>query len=95
MMADHLETEVLDHATRISAQELARILNVDVTWIETLHAHGVINENLSYSVMTMTRLRKARRLELDFNLNTEALAVVLDLLDHIDHLQSQLAQHRA
>ena len=94
MMADHLDTEVLDHATRMSVQELARILNVDVTWIETLHAHGAINENLSYSVMTMTRLRKARRLELDLNLNTEALAVVLDLLDHIDRLQTQLVRNR-
>ena len=93
MMADSMETDVLDHSTRISAQELARILNVDIAWIETLHAHGVINENLSYSVMTMTRLRKARRLELDLDLNTEALAVVLDLLDHIDQLQTQLVRH--
>ena len=94
MMADHIEAELLDHSTRMSAQELARVLNVDITWIETLYAHGAINENLSYSVMTMTRLRKARRLELDINLNTEALAVVLDLLDHIDHLQTQLVRHR-
>ncbi len=93
-MADDIETEVLDQATRMSASDLARVLNVDISWIETLHAQGVINEHMSYSVVTMTRLRKARRLEVDLGLNAEALAVVLDLLDQIDHLQGQLNSHR-
>jgi MerR HTH family regulatory protein len=73
--------ELLDETTKLSAQDLARVLNVDITW-----SH--------YTVLTLTRLRKARRLEVDLGLNTESLAVVLDLLDQIDHLHGELARHR-
>lgn len=91
-MAD--DFDFLDETTKLTVQDLARVLNVDVTWIETLHAHGAITETSTYTVMTMTRLRKARRLEVDLGLNTESLTVVLDLLDQIDHLQGELARHR-
>ncbi len=91
-MAD--DFDLLDETTKLTVQDLARVLNVDVTWIETLHAHGAITETSTYTVMTMTRLRKARRLEVDLGLNTESLTVVLDLLDQIDHLQGELARHR-
>jgi chaperone modulatory protein CbpM len=86
--------ELLDETTKLSAQDLARVLNVDITWIEALHAHGAITETSQYTVLTLTRLRKARRLEVDLGLNTESLAVVLDLLDQIDHLHGELARHR-
>ncbi len=88
------EFELLDETTKLTVQDLARVLNVDVTWIETLHAHGAITETSTYTVMTMTRLRKARRLEVDLGLNTESLTVVLDLLDQIDYLRGELARHR-
>ena len=93
-MANDFETEVMNDATQLSAQDLARVLGVDITWIETLHAHGAITESTHYTVVTMTRLRKARRLEVDLGLNTESLAVVLELLDQIDQLQNELARHR-
>jgi chaperone modulatory protein CbpM len=86
--------ELLDETTKLSAQDLARVLNVDITWIETLHAHGAISETSHYTVFTLMRLRKARRLEMDLGLNTESLAVVLDLLDQIDQLNGELARHR-
>jgi MerR HTH family regulatory protein len=91
-MAD--DFELLDETTLLSAQDLARVLNVDITWIDTLHAHGAITETSQYTVLTLTRLRKARRLEVDLGLNTESLAVVLDLLDQIDHLHGELARQR-
>ena len=91
-MAD--DFEILDDATPLSLADLARVIGVDITWIKTLHAHGAIAETSHYTVMTMTRLRKARRLEVDLGLNTESLAVVLDLLDQIDQLQGELARHR-
>ena len=93
-MADDFETDVLDHTTKLSMADLARVVGVDITWIETLHAHGAISVQAGYTVLTMTRLRKARRLEMDLGLNTESLAVVLDLLDQIDQLQGELARHR-
>ncbi len=92
-MAKEFEADVLDHTSRLSVEDLARVLNVDISWIETLHAHGAIAETRGYTVMTMTRLRKARRLEMDLGLNTESLALVLDLLDQIEQLQGELARH--
>jgi chaperone modulatory protein CbpM len=88
------EGDVLDANTLLSLEELAHACNVDITWIESLHAQGVISESDGYTVLTMTRLRKARRLEVDLGLNTEGLAVVLDLLDQIDQLHSELARHK-
>jgi chaperone modulatory protein CbpM len=92
-MAD--EFELLDETTRLSAQDLARVIGVDITWIETLYSHGAISETGHYTVLTMARLRKARRLEVDLGLNTESLAVVLDLLDQIDQLHGELARHKS
>jgi MerR HTH family regulatory protein len=85
--------ELMDETTLMSVDDLARVLGVDTTWIETLHAHGAISETGHYTVLTMTRLRKARRLEMDLGLNMESLAVVLDLLDQIDQLHGELARH--
>ncbi len=90
-MAD--EFELMDETIQLTVEDLARALNVDIAWIETLHAHGAIAETTHYTVLTMTRLRKARRLEVDLELNTESLAVVLDLLDQIDELRGAIARH--
>ena len=43
-MADDFETDLLDHTTKLSMADLARVVGVDITWIETLHAHGAISE---------------------------------------------------
>jgi chaperone modulatory protein CbpM len=93
-MTDEFEGDILDEGTILSVEDLARACNVEITWIETLHAQGVITESGGYTVLTLTRLRKARRLEMDLGLNTESLAVVLDLLDQIDQLHSELARHK-
>jgi chaperone modulatory protein CbpM len=93
-MTDDFEGDLLDANTLLSLEELCRALNVDITWIETLHAHGAITETSQYTVLTLTRLRKARRLEMDLGLNTESLAVVLDLLDQIEQLSTELAHHK-
>jgi chaperone modulatory protein CbpM len=93
-MTDEFEGDILDEGTILSVEDLARACNVEITWIETLHAQGVITESGGYTVLTLTRLRKARRLEVDLGLNTESLAVVLDLLDQIERLQGELERHR-
>jgi chaperone modulatory protein CbpM len=93
-MTNEFEGDILDEGTILSVEDLARACNVEITWIETLHAQGVITESGGYTVLTLTRLRKARRLEVDLGLNTESLAVVLDLLDRIERLQGELERHR-
>lgn len=83
--------ELLDDDTLLTVQELARACAVEAEWVDRLVAHGVIapsrGEEAVYSAMCIGRLRKARRLERDFDLNAPGLALVLELLDEIERLR--------
>lgn len=87
------ETELLDDETLLSLADLARASACELEWVEQLIGHGVIapvgRGEPVYSAISITRLRKAKRLERDFELNTPALALVLDLLDEIDRLRTR------
>jgi chaperone modulatory protein CbpM len=85
------DVEVLGADTPLTIGELCRLCNVEITWIETLQAHGALAAG--FTTTTMIRVRKARRLEQDLNLDTPSLALVLDLLDQIDSLEGELARH--
>ena len=84
--------EVLDEQLLLSTMELARACDADEEWVRELAAQGVIapvgREATYYSALTVVRLRKARRLERDFDLNASGLALVLELLDEIERLRS-------
>jgi chaperone modulatory protein CbpM len=86
------EIEVLGTDTALTIEELCQLCDVDVSWVETLQAHGALTSG--YTTTTMIRVRKARRLEQDLGLDAPSLALVLDLLDQIDTLERQLARHR-
>jgi chaperone modulatory protein CbpM len=81
--------ELLDEDALLPLQELARACAVEAEWVEQLAAHGVISpaRGNRYPAISISRLRKARRLERDFDLNTPALALVLELLDEIERLR--------
>lgn len=86
------EFEILDEQTLLTVVELARACNADEAWVEELASHGVIEpvspQAVRYSAVSVVRLRKARRLERDFDLNSSGIALVLDLLDEIERLRS-------
>ncbi len=88
--------ELLDASELVSVEDLCKACGVDAVWVEELVAHGVISpvDGPSYSALTILRVRKARRLEADFSLNTPGVALALDLLDEIDRLRGQLAKAR-
>lgn len=88
------DVELLDLSSLVSLEELTRSCGVEVAWVEEMVAHGVIApvEGEHYTVLAMTRIRKARRLEQDFALNAPGVALALDLLDEIEHLRARLAR---
>ena len=87
---NEIEPDILDANTPLTIEELCQLCEVDITWIESLQAHGAFSSG--YTATTMIRVRKARRLEQDLGLNVPSLALVLDLLDQIDALQGELAR---
>ena len=96
MAREKLEVEVLDDAVLLPLDDLARICGVETSWVEQLVAHGVVAmhdpREAAFSVVAISRLRKARRLEQTFDLPPQGLALVMELLDELDRLKA-LAPH--
>lgn len=89
-----ISSEILDDADDVSIEELIKLVQVDETWIGEMIEQGVIEPNPSrtthFSAVTITTVRRARRLERDFNLNPSGVALALELLDEIERLRAQL-----
>lgn len=96
MARDEFETELLDDSVLLPLAELARICGVETHWVEQLVAHGVVTaerpHEAVFSVVSISRLRKARRLEQTFELPPQGLALVMDLLDELDRLRAVASQ---
>ena len=86
--------DVLDASTFMTIEELCRACGVDIGWVEEMAAHGVVApaEGARYTALSITRIRKARRLEQDFSLNAPGVALALDLLDEIERLRARWAR---
>lgn len=93
-----VHAELVDTATLCTIEELCLACSVDANWIAELIEHGVIEPigevgaDLRFTSLSIVRIAKAKRLQRDLNLNPPGLAVVLDLLDGIDDLRTQLAK---
>jgi len=62
---------------------------VEVGLIEPVS--GAAAREWRFAGMTLARLHRARRLQHDFALEPDALALVLDLLEEIDRLRAHIA----
>jgi chaperone modulatory protein CbpM len=74
---------------KLTVTELCRACNVDEHWVLELQSHGVLPAETSHASTSIARVRRARRLVHDFDLDVAALALVMDLLDEIERLQSR------
>lgn len=89
------DLELIDAESLVSLAELCRCCGVESAWVAELEAHGIVAPaagSAAYPGLAILRLRKARRLQKDFNLNAPGLALALDLLDEIDRLRARLAR---
>jgi chaperone modulatory protein CbpM len=95
-----IRAELVDAATLCTVDELCIACNVDSNWIAELVEHGVIEpigrnkSHWRFTSLTIVRVAKAKRLERDLNLNLPGVAIVLDLLEEIDDLRTQLGEIR-
>jgi chaperone modulatory protein CbpM len=89
------DPEVLDETAELSLTELCEICRVERVWVEELLAHGTITlRDEKLPATSILRVRKALRLERDLDLNMPGMALALDLLDEIERLRAELAQHQ-
>lgn len=91
-MTNQHDIDVLDAATLVELEELCRACGVESGWVSEMVAHGVVEPqpDMRFTAVTITRLRRARRLERDFSLNAAGVALALDLLDEIERLRARL-----
>lgn len=87
----------MSQLTLYSVQDIATRVGVDVTLVERLVQLGVItvhpNSGQAFSCEVTIRVSKFVRLQRDLGLNHEGAALVIDLLDRIDHLESRLRHY--
>jgi chaperone modulatory protein CbpM len=80
----------------LSLAELAEISHLPPAVLEELMDYGAIEPmgaatgELRFGAAALRAARIASRLRADFELETQALAVVLGLLDRVDELRAQL-----
>jgi chaperone modulatory protein CbpM len=93
-MAQEPHFEMLDDAELLTREELAHLCRVDISWIDEMIAQGVIapaqQTTMHFSAVTIATVKKARRLEQDFELNLAGVALALDLLDEIERLRTEV-----
>ena len=81
----------LANATGVPAETLVEYVEVGI--IEPASGHSV--RDWRFEGSTIVRLQRARRLQHDFLLEPEPLALVLDLLEEIDDLRARLRRLQA
>ena len=84
--------------TFYSVQDIANRTGVDVTFVEQLIQLGVIHVHpgspgRSFACEVTLRVGKLVRLQRDLGLNPEGAALVIELLDRIDQLESRLRHY--
>ena len=86
---------------RVSLESLASAAQVHPRLVERYVDYGLLDPLPGkepvpwFDPAAVRRLQKIRRLRADLGINLAGIAVVLDLLDHIEQLQRELARYRS
>lgn len=91
--------EILDQEILFNLQELCQRSDLHAEFVVKLVSYGVITpleesravQDWLFDASSLMRLRKARRLQNDLDLNVPGLAVSLELLDDVEHLRREVA----
>ena len=90
---------VIDEQTQLSLNELCKACSHSAEWVIELVEEGVLEPlgdqqtEWHFNEKSLIRVRSAMRLQRDLGLNLAGIALVLELLDEIEMLKSQLTQH--
>ncbi|MEQ1805762.1 MAG: chaperone modulator CbpM [Burkholderiaceae bacterium] len=94
-----VQAVLVEEEVQFTLDELCRLCGADSDQLVALVQEGVLPtsgdrpEVWRFGGSSLPRARAATRLTRDLELNAAAAALVLDLLDEIDALRSQLRRH--
>ncbi|MBQ0720380.1 MAG: MerR family transcriptional regulator [Gammaproteobacteria bacterium] len=100
-MTDNKEYEtlvgvIIDADSRLTLAQLCRLCAVHADYVIELVDEGLIQpygEEMTqwhFTGLSIQRTRKARRLQTDLGINLAGVAVILQLLDEVDHLRLRI-----
>lgn len=88
--------EVIDEQTVFSMADLCRSCSVEAEFIEAMVEQGIIEPSGSrathwcFTASSLRRTRVTLHLQKDLGVNLAGAALALDLLDHIEQIESRL-----
>jgi chaperone modulatory protein CbpM len=91
-----ITAELLDEDVMFDLPELCQVCGIHAEFIIELIEYGVVEPKGEtpiewvFDVNALKRSTSALRLSRDFNLNAQALALILDLLDEIKQLREEV-----
>ena len=97
---DPLSGEIVEQYTILSIDDLCRLCAVERTYIVELVDEGVLSvmqaeaAEWRFAGAALRRARLALRLQRDLELNLAGVALVLQLLEELDHLRRERAVGR-
>lgn len=91
----------MDAGATLSLVELSTVSAISTTDIEELMGYGALqplnpdHTALQFSGLCVVPLRKAEKLRRDYDLDLFTVVIMMDFLQHIDRLESQLTSLQA
>jgi chaperone modulatory protein CbpM len=89
---------LVDQDAPVTIDELARFCEQQTEWVVTLVNQGVLPpaqgqypEQWVFTSVSVTRARHVARLQRDFEVNLDAAALMVDLMEEVRHLRSRLS----
>ena len=99
--AEPLAGAIVDESVEVTLEQITAYCAVDRTQIHALVAEGILvphdrNQNdLRFGGDVMHRAARALRLQRELDVNTHAVAVIIDLLDQIEVLRGRINRQPA
>ncbi len=96
MTQDDIVTGVLLDEVALSLEELAQACAVEPQWIVERIEAGILGDgsiqvtSYRFTSKDLTRTRRMRQLERDFDAVPELAALVADLIEEVDHLKGRI-----
>lgn len=93
--------QLVDQEAPVTLEELARFCEQQTDWVQSLIDQGVVTAlrgqvagQWVFTSVSVTRARHVSRLQRDFEVNLDAAALMVDLMEEVRHLRGQLAGFR-
>jgi chaperone modulatory protein CbpM len=86
---------VIDEETRLDMPQFARACGTTIEYVEEMIVEGVVvpqgnRPHVDFGSEEILRVRRALRLQRDFDASLPSVAVMLDLIEEIERLRNEL-----